>query len=184
MATSQKTKTGKITDLVFDDKNFNKGSVTGNALIEKSLQQFGAGRSILVDKHNNIIAGNKTAENYGATGGEDILIVETTGDKLVVVKRTDVDLKTKAGRSLALADNAAAKASIVFVEDLIIEELGVDVAEDWKVISPAKGNPFEDDGIAAKNQYAVIVMAKDELEQQTIFERLQADGFTCKIIVT
>jgi hypothetical protein len=52
-------KTLKIKDLIPDDKNFNKGTEFGNSLIEKSFRKFGAGRSILLDKNNRIIAGNK-----------------------------------------------------------------------------------------------------------------------------
>ena len=35
-------------------------------MIENSLREYGAGRSILLDKHGRIIAGNKTAKNCGA----------------------------------------------------------------------------------------------------------------------
>jgi len=61
-----KEKTIKISDLTPDDKNFNKGSEFGNSLIEKSFRRFGAGRSILLDKNNRIIAGNKFIENTNA----------------------------------------------------------------------------------------------------------------------
>lgn len=57
-----KTSKIDIKDLVPDDKNFNKGSEYGNSLIEKSFSKFGSGRSILIDKHNKIIAGNKSKE--------------------------------------------------------------------------------------------------------------------------
>ncbi len=40
----------KISDLVPDNKNYNKGTQFGNSLIEKSLRKLGAGRSILLDK--------------------------------------------------------------------------------------------------------------------------------------
>ncbi|MDR2009939.1 MAG: DNA modification methylase [Bacteroidales bacterium] len=53
----------KIDQLIPDDVNFNKGTEYGQSLIEKSLRQFGAGRSILLDKNNKIIAGNKTVVN-------------------------------------------------------------------------------------------------------------------------
>ena len=65
----------KISDLIPDDKNYNKGTEFGNSLIEKSLRKFGAGRSILLDKNNRIIAGNKTIENANAIGLEDIIII-------------------------------------------------------------------------------------------------------------
>jgi hypothetical protein len=54
-----------ISDLRFDDKNFNQHTQRGLGLLEKSLQKFGAGRSILIDKNNNIIGGNGVVEAAG-----------------------------------------------------------------------------------------------------------------------
>jgi len=122
-----------ITDLKFDDKNFNVGSEFGNSLMDKSFSQFKAGRGALVDKNNNIIAGNKSIEKFGELGGKKVIIVETTGDEIVVTKRTDIDLNTPQGREMALADNATAKANIVWAEDVIAEEIGFEVAENWGV---------------------------------------------------
>lgn len=59
MATVKKK---KISDLHFDNKNINKGSEFGTALLEKSIRETGLGRSVLVDKNNVLIAGNKTVE--------------------------------------------------------------------------------------------------------------------------
>jgi len=123
----------KVSELIPDDKNFNKGSEFGQGLIEKSFEKFGAGRSILIDKNNKIIAGNKSTENYGALGGQDVIVVESDGKQLIAVKRTDIDLDTPEGRELALADNATAKANIVWAEDVIASELGVEVGESWGV---------------------------------------------------
>jgi hypothetical protein len=50
----------RISDLQPDAKNANKGTPRGNQMIEDSLREYGAGRSILLDKHGRIIAGNKT----------------------------------------------------------------------------------------------------------------------------
>lgn len=128
-------KEAKISELIPDDKNFNKGTEYGNSLIEKSLRQFGAGRSILLDKNNRIIAGNKTIENANAIGLEDVIIVETTGDKIVAVKRTDIDLDSPRGRELALADNATAKQNIEWDKDLLAAcyiEMDID-PKDWGV---------------------------------------------------
>lgn len=127
----------RISDLTPDDKNYNKGSEFGNSLIEKSLRKFGAGRSILLDKNNRIIAGNKTIENAGAVGLEDIIVVETTGNQIVAVKRMDIDLDSKQGRELALADNASAKASInwdfetikVDWQEIEMQEWGIEIPD-------------------------------------------------------
>ena len=52
----------KIDELITDRKNANKGTQAGLRALDKSLRDLGAGRSILVDKHGEIIAGNKTTE--------------------------------------------------------------------------------------------------------------------------
>lgn len=49
-----------LADLTPDGENFNKHTEFGTKLLEDSLRKFGAGRSILVDKDGNIIAGNST----------------------------------------------------------------------------------------------------------------------------
>ena len=123
----------KAKDLIHDDKNFNKGSEVGAELIKKSFSKFGAGRSILLDKNNRIIAGNKSVEFSGI---DDVQIVESDGTKLIAVKRTDIDLDTPLGREMALADNASAKANIVFDAELIEAEVGVAIAEEWGLEMP------------------------------------------------
>jgi len=143
MAKKNKTPT-KISDLIPDDKNFNLGSEFGNSLIEKSFRKFGAGRSILIDKNNRIIAGNKSIQNAGAIGMEDVQVIESDGKRIIAVKRMDIDLDTPEGRELALADNASAKANIVFDAELIEAEVGEAVAEDWG-IEPVKKEVEEDD---------------------------------------
>ena len=58
----------KISDLIFDEHNANCGTERGQALLETSLQKYGAGRSILIDKNKRIISGNKTVEMAGQIG--------------------------------------------------------------------------------------------------------------------
>lgn len=131
----EKVKQTKIDELIPDDKNFNKGTEYGNSLIEKSLRKFGAGRSILIDKNNRIIAGNKTIENASAIGLDDVIVVETDGKKIVAVKRTDIDLDSKEGRELALADNQTSAVNFSIDEDVlkdVSDELEIDLGE-WGI---------------------------------------------------
>ena len=64
-----------LTDLTPDGDNFNKHTELGQKLLEDSLRKFGAGRSILVDKDGNIIAGNSTTETAAAIGMEDVIVI-------------------------------------------------------------------------------------------------------------
>ena len=101
-----------LSALTPDDRNVNRGTPRGSAVIEKSLQKYGAGRSILVDRAGRIIAGNKTAEAASAIGMDNVRIVETDGHELVVVKRVDLDLDSAAARELAIADNRAGELNL------------------------------------------------------------------------
>lgn len=122
-----------ITDLKFDDKNFNRHTSYGMSLIEKSLRENGAGRSILIDKDGNIIAGNGVIETAGQIGLEKIKIVETTGDEIIAVKRTDISLNSKKGREMALADNATAKADLEWDEENLKSEFEEEELKGWGV---------------------------------------------------
>jgi DNA modification methylase len=120
-----------ISELKFDDKNFNKHTERGMSLLEKSLRQNGAGRSILLDKDNNIIAGNGVVEAAGQIGLENVKIVETTGDEIVAVKRTDISLNSREGREMALADNATAKADIEWDKENLQSEFTDEELKEW-----------------------------------------------------
>ena len=139
-------KKAKISDLVFDDKNFNKHTEFGMALIEKSLRDNGAGRSILIDKNNRIIGGNGVVEAAGQIGLEDVQIVETDGTKIIAVKRTDIDLDSKQGREMALADNATGAADLAWDAEAIAEveaEYDID-ADEWGVVLDESAQYGED----------------------------------------
>lgn len=133
----------KITDIIQDDRNLNKGTEQGKQMITKSLQKFGAGRSILIDKNNRIIAGNKTHENAQELGMDNVVVVETDGSQLVAVKRTDIDLDTAEGREMALADNATVKVDLQWDEEQlqsVSEDYGLDM-EEWGVFQATEINP-------------------------------------------
>lgn len=184
MKTNKITET-KIDKLIPDNINANKGTEYGQHLVEMSLRQFGAGRSILLDKNNRIIAGNKTVENAAAIGLENVIVVETTGDQIVAVKRTDVDLDSKFGRELAIADNASAKANIEWDEENVQQ-----IAKEWEIDPVDWGIPeFEvqpDDEEEPEEEKKVIdtrliVECGDVAKLSMLFSELQDRGFKCEL---
>lgn len=84
--------------------NPNKGTPRGRKAIRASVVTYGAGRSILVDRTGEIIAGEHTAEAADAAGLPRT-VVETDGQELIVVQRTDLTAGESRATGLALADN-------------------------------------------------------------------------------
>lgn len=171
-----------IQSLVFDDKNFNKGTEYGEHLMDDSLRKFGLGRSILIDKNNRIIAGNKTAEKAGELGFEKVVIVETDGSTIVAVKRKDIDLDSTKGRELALADNATSKANISWGNEMIMQcasQFDFD-PEDWGISMP---EPEEEEQEEPKKDIdtKLIVECGDVTKLSLLFSELQDRGFKCEL---
>ena len=166
-----------IEELVQDEHNFNKGTDEGGKLMERSFKEMGAGRSVLIDKHGKIIAGNKSQKAAIAAGIKRVRVIETTGDELVAVKRTDIDINTKKGRELALADNATTKVNLVFDHvELEKEMFECDLdPNEWGVPHLA---PDENE----EHEYQVIVDVDNEKEQEKLYNRLTKQGYECKII--
>lgn len=178
-----KTIETKIDKLIPDNLNANKHSEYGMRLLEKSISELGLGRSIVVDKNNRIIGGNGVVETAVSLGMEDIIIVPTDGKKLVVVKREDVDLDSEKGRSLALADNAVAKANITWDEEAIKEiKQNWDVdPEEWGI--PAFDEDPEPDQPEPKKDIStkLIVECGDVMKLSMLFSELQDRGFKCEL---
>lgn len=127
------TVTAPLTDLTPDERNANAGTPRGRSMVEESLRRYGAGRSILVDRNGNIIAGNTTHEAAIDIGLTDALIVKTDGRRLVVVQRTDMDIDSPAGRALAVADNRTSEVGLSW-DPSVLAELTADAAIDLSAL--------------------------------------------------
>ena len=149
------------------------------------MRKFGAGRSILLDKNNRIIAGNKTTENCANVGLDDVIIVETDGTKLVAVKRTDIDLDSAKGREMALADNATSDANLKFNTDLIMQEaqkFDFDPS-DWGVNTESGIGSDGEEKQGGKKVIStrLIVECGDVTKLSLLFSELQDRGFNCEL---
>lgn len=167
-----------------DNKNFNKGTEYGDRLMDESLRRFGLGRSILIDKNNRIIAGNKTAEKAADIGFTDVLVVEVDGNQLVAVKRKDIDLDTSKGRELALADNATGKANLSWDEKMIAEMANkFDFNPvDWGVdVSMEEPDNEEEEQTKKEISTRLIVECGDVSKLSMLFSELQDRGFKCEL---
>jgi DNA modification methylase len=130
-----------------DPKNYRKHSDRNKELIKKSLQKLGAGRSIVVDNEDYIVAGNGVHEQAEALG-IPIKVIESDGSELIVVKRTDISLNDPRRKELALADNATSDTSEWDSDNLMDEWSETDLNEwdvniDWSVEAPPAEEDFD-----------------------------------------
>lgn len=123
-----------IADLTPDSANVNKGTERGHYLIDYSITELGAGRSILADADGVVVAGNKTLE-VAADHQLPVRVVQTDGSELVVVQRTDLRLTGKGAerdraRKLAIADNRASEVGYSADVEIVLEhaQSGVDLS--------------------------------------------------------
>ena len=173
-----------IESLVPDNKNFNKGTEYGDRLMDESLRKFGLARSIVIDKNNRIIAGNKTAEKAADIGFTAVLVVEVDGNQLVAVKRKDIDLDSAKGRELALADNATSKANLAWDESMIEEvsqQWGFEPQE-WGVDVSVQEEPEQEEPSGKKEiSTRLIVECGDVTKLSLLFSELQDRGFSVEL---
>lgn len=161
-----------IRDLTPDPRNANRGTERGRALLEHSLRQYGAGRSILADKNGVLIAGNKTAQVAGELGLA-IREIETDGTELVVVRRTDLDLTTDtAAQELAIADNRVGQVDLHFDPERLqsLREAKVDLTAFWSEdeLKKVMAAPVLPLGLLPDDEPPLVTQAKPAAEQDRI----------------
>lgn len=170
-----------IDQIIPDNHNFNKHTEYGMHLLEKSVEKFGLGRSILLDKKNRIIGGNGVTEVAANKDMNNVIIVDTDGTQLVAVRRNDIDLDTKRGREMALADNATGDANLQYDPvqiDLMTDEYDFDPSE-WGVELTEPEVKNDDENKGGKNKYQVIIDCANETEQERILFELSTK-YNCR----
>jgi DNA modification methylase len=162
----------KLSDLKPDPKNANLGTERGRDMLRKSITDYGTGRSILVDKNGVIIAGNKTAEAAKEINHrKPIRVIQTKGDELIVVQRTDLDIGSKKARSLAIADNRVAELDLKWSPD-ILGTLDIDLGDFFKDSELRKIGMIRDtdEGPEAQIDRAAELQSKWKTERGQIWE--------------
>ena len=95
----------KLTDLTPDPANARRHTERNMAMIVDSLKTVGAARSIVIDEHGRVLAGNATKQAAAEAGITKVLTVDADGKTLVAVRRTGLTDAEKT--QLAIADNRA-----------------------------------------------------------------------------
>jgi DNA modification methylase len=119
-----------VNKIKLDQRNYRIHGEKNLRLIGKSLADCGAGRSILIDGDDCIIAGNGVFQKAQELN-LPVRIIESDGTELIAVKRTDLATDDARRKALAFADNHTSDTS-VFDTDLIIEDFSAEELGAWE----------------------------------------------------
>lgn len=178
-----------------DPRNARKHNPRNVGMIERSLNEAGAGRSIVTTKDGTIIAGNATVDAAALAGIEDAIVVHTSGDKLIVHVRDDLEEGDPRAIALGLYDNRAAELAEWDVEVLqgMAEEFGkmpsfdhIFSDADMKKMLGTSDKETSGNGNPALGEieYRIVVDCTDEHNQLELMEKFQEMGLSFKPLMS
>jgi len=190
--------------LKLDPNNARKHNDKNRAMIADSFDRFGPVRPIVVGKDENgddvVYAGNATYQ-AAVDAGIPVDIIETDGTKLYAVRAEH--LTTEQLREYGLIDNQSALLSSWDTDELRRRlENGEDLSAAWpdseelsQLLYPdsyiGTGGDGDSDGDdkdtspqEIPEKYLVIVECDGEDEQLATLDDLEAQGYTCRVIVS
>jgi hypothetical protein len=106
-------------------------------MMTAALREVGAGRSIVIDERDQILAGSGIAAAAGAAGITRVRIIDAEGDELIAVRRRNLSQVQK--QQLAIYDNRAAELAEWNPDQLAADHSsGFDLAPFFRVDELAK----------------------------------------------
>ena len=145
--------------------------------VAASIKEFGFKVPIIIDKNNVIVAGHTRLKAAQKLGLEEVPVIVAD------------DLTEEQIKAFRLADNKVGEIAEWDFDKLNEElaELEMDMSKfDFELTLPNEND--DDDNINTesnfkyKEQYAVIVTCESESEQEQTYNKLQAEGYNCKVV--
>jgi hypothetical protein len=186
-----------VASLQLHPENPRQGDVGG---IFTSIEANGFyGALVVQESTGRILAGNHRYRAAAEDGAETIPVIyvdcdDATARKIMLADNRLADLATNDTALLTeLLQNVAAEGTLEGTgydgDDLddLLKGIGlqgaggVEGATGPGASSPSPGDPGEN---RYKAQFGVIVVCATESDQETVYNRLKAEGFTCRIVTT
>lgn len=147
--------------------------------VVESIKQFGFKVPIVVDKNNIIVAGHtryKAAKRLGLDIVPCIIADDLNEEQIKAFRLADNKTSEKSEWNFDLLNDELSE-----ILDIDMANLGFDINLD---IEEQEAEINTNDGFNYKEQYGVIVMCKNEAEQEEIYNKLTAEGYECKVVAT
>jgi len=162
-----------IEKLVMYERNPRKISIKAVEVVAKSIRMNGALDPIEVDEENIILAGHTRYKAYKELGYKDVPVVQHTG-------MTNIQKRT-----YRIASNKTAEYS-EWDDELLAAELK-DIDMETQRIIDSTGLENIEENISSKDldykqSMKIEIDCKSEEEQCTLYEKLTAEGYSCRVL--
>lgn len=141
--------------------------------VAASIREFGFKVPIIIDADNVIVCGHTR-----------LLAAKKLKLDEVPVIRAD-DLSEEQIRAFRLADNKVGESSEWDI-DLLGEELGeifdLDMSEFGFNLEEPEKKERKDLSAEIATEYQVVIDCKDEIEQEDLYNRLEEEGYKCRVL--
>lgn len=147
--------------------------------IKKSIQEFGNNDPIAIDEKGFIIEGEGrylAQKDMGVKEIEVIKLTHLTEEQKVAYMLVHNKLTMNTGFDLDLLEEELSK-----ISSIDMKEFEFDIKEIEEELEEEK---IQEPSFNYKEQYGVIVICKDETEQEKVYNNLLNQGYECKVVTT
>ena len=168
-----------VADLSHDPANARKHPERNLDTIVASLRRFGQQKPIVIDRNNIVRAGNGTLEAAKRLGWEKIACVRT---ELNGADATAYAIADNRSAELAEWDDEVLAATLngLVLEDGLLEAAGFDEDELEKLL-PSASDDFAEDKSGDATVFEIVVVCKDESDQENVYNMIKNEGYECRI---
>lgn len=172
-----------VADLIPYARNSRTHSDEQVAQIAASIKEFGWTNPILTDGDNGLIAGHGRLMAARKLGHKEVPTIELTG-------LSEAQKKAYIIADNKLALNAGWDDELLKLEIKELGDMDFDLSllgfDDIELASLFDENPEEDEEKDLKEEsynevFNIIIECKDESEQEKIFNRLDSEGYKCRV---
>lgn len=152
--------------------------------IKKSIQEFGNNDPIAIDEKGFIIEGEGrylAQKELGYTEVEVIRLTHLSEEQKVAYMLVHNKLTMNTGFDIDLLEEELAKISSIDMKDFEfdIKQLEEELEKEENDATPSTESNFN-----YKQQYGVIVICKNEEDQEKVYNELFERGYECKVVTT
>ena len=153
--------------------------------VANSIKEFGFKVPIVIDKDGVIVAGHtryKASKKLGIEKVPCIIADDLTPEQIKAYRLADNKVSEKSEWNFDLLQDELSEIGEIIDMDMFDFDLTAEDGEE----EDANGDEPISTGTSFnyKEQYGVIVICKDEREQEKIYNSLMEEGYECRVVTT